>query len=412
MPLRLERTLMATTQEILKVGIAGLGFGSTEFIPTLERLPQIKLVAGADLRPQAREAFKARFGGNVYESVSELCADPEVEAVWISTPNQFHAEHAIIAAEHGKHMVVRKPLGISMEECRRVLEAVERNGVKLLAGGQTQGTSPLVHRLRQLVTSGELGRLRAVQLLAYTGWMMRPRMPQEVDDSMGGGIVWRQAPHQLETVRYLGGGLIRSVRAMTGRWRPERPSGTGYFTAFLEFEDGIPATITYNGYGFFDSVELTTWGADKGREGRVKFRKALLNKEVDEEAGKESTRFGTKGERIVVVGGLEGRPWLPGNLGIFIVSFDAGDVRMSSKGLFLYDVEGVREIEVNQPGGEGMSLDTEVMELYNAVKHDQPLFHDGQWGMATAEVQWAILESARQRSEILLKYQVPVPQGY
>ncbi|MFB3060939.1 MAG: Gfo/Idh/MocA family protein, partial [Candidatus Binatia bacterium] len=157
---------MATTQEKLKVGIVGLGFGSTEFIPTLERLPQIKLVAGADLRPQAREAFKARFGGNVYESVSELCADPEVEAVWISTPNQFHAEHAIIAAEHGKHMVVRKPLGISMEECKRVLEAVERKGVKLLAGGQTQGTSPLVHRLRQLVTSGELGRLRAIHLLA------------------------------------------------------------------------------------------------------------------------------------------------------------------------------------------------------------------------------------------------------
>ena len=45
---------MATTQEVLKVGIAGLGFGSTEFIPTLERLPQIKLVGGADLRPQAR----------------------------------------------------------------------------------------------------------------------------------------------------------------------------------------------------------------------------------------------------------------------------------------------------------------------------------------------------------------------
>ncbi len=402
---------MATTQEVLKVGIAGLGFGSTEFIPTLERLPQIKLVGGADLRPQARESFKARFGGNVYKSVAELCADPEVEAIWISTPNQYHAEHAIIAAEHGKHMVVRKPLGITMDECKRVLEVVERKGVKLLAGGQTQGTSPLVHRIRQLVTSGELGRLRAIQLLAYTGWMMRPRMPQEVDDSQGGGIVWRQAPHQLETVRYLGGGMVRSVRAMTGQWRPERPRGTGYYSAILEFDDGTPANLTYNGYGFFDSVDLTTWSTDKGLQGRVKFRKALLNKEADEEASKELTRFGTKGERVVVVGGLEGRPWLPGNLGMFIVSFDGGDVRMSPKGLFLYDVDGVREIEINQPGGEGMSLDTEVMELYNAVKHEQPLFHDGHWGMATAEVQWAILESARQRSEILLKYQVPVPQG-
>jgi len=85
---------------------------------------------------------------------------------------------------------------------------------------------------------------------------------------------------------------------------------------------------------------------------------------------------------------------------------------MSAKGLSVYGVEGVREIEVHQPGGEGMSLDTEVMELYNAVKLEQPLFHDGHWGMATAEVQWAIVESARQRSEVFLKHQVPVPQGF
>ena len=55
--------------DVLKVGIAGLGFGATEFIPTLERLEEIEIVAGADLRPQALEAFQERYGGRTYEKV-------------------------------------------------------------------------------------------------------------------------------------------------------------------------------------------------------------------------------------------------------------------------------------------------------------------------------------------------------
>jgi phthalate 4,5-cis-dihydrodiol dehydrogenase len=397
--------------DTLKVGIAGLGFGATEFIPTLERLEEIEIVAGADLRPQALEAFQERYGGRTYQRVEELCADPEVEAVWIATPNHLHAPNAITAAEHGKHILLRKPMGITMEECQRVLKAVEENGVKLLAGGQTQGTSPLIREARRIITSGELGPLRAMNVWAYTGWMLRPRMPQEVDESVGGGVVWRQAPHQIETLRYLGGGLVRSVRAMTGRWRQERPHGSGYYAAFLELDDGVPVTMVYNAYGFFDSIELTTWAEDRGLEGRVRSRRALLAGEMDEEEGKERTRFGSPGEGSVV-GGAAGRPWTPGNLGVFVLSCQDGDIRMSEKGLRVYDRDGQHEVEVFQPGGQGMELGSEVLELYDAVKDGKPLFHDGRWGMATAEVQWALIESAQQRKEIMLSHQVPVPQGF
>ena len=400
-----------TSEQTMKVGIIGLGFGATEFIPTLEALPQIEIVAGADLRPQALAEFTRRYGGRTYTSAEALCADPDVEAVWVATPNNLHAENAVTAAEHGKHICLRKPMGVTMEECEQVLEAVERNGVKLLAGGQTQGSSPLTVRMRQVITSGEIGPLRAMHVAAYTGWMLRPRMPQEVDDEAGGGIVWRQGPHQIETTRYLGGGLVRSVRAITGRWRPERPNGTGYFAALMEFEDGTPATLVYNAYGYFDSVDLTSWSTDKGHEGRAKFRRDLLAGEVDEEAGKETSRFGGSAEGTIV-GGSANRPWTPGNLGVLIASCQDGDVRMSPKGMYIYDNDGMREVAVPQSGGPGMSLASEVMELYDAVRHDKPMLHDGRWGMATAEVQWAMLESAKQRREIMLTRQAPVPEGY
>ena len=236
-------------------------------------------------------------------------------------------------------------------------------------------------------------------------------MPQEVDDEAGGGIVWRQGPHQIETTRYLGGGLVRSVRAITGRWRPERPNGTGYFAALMEFEDGTPATLVYNAYGYFDSVDLTSWSTDKGHEGRAKFRRDLLAGAIDEEAGKETSRFGGSAEGTIV-GGSADRPWTPGNLGVLIASCQDGDVRMSPKGMYIYDNDGMREVAVPQSGGPGMSLASEVMELYDAVRHDKPMLHDGRWGMATAEVQWAMLESAKQRKEIMLTRQAPVPEGY
>src|SRR5439155_15442932 len=110
---------------------------------------------GADLRPQAREAWTSRYGGRTYDNPEALCADPEVEAVWISTPNQLHAQNAITAAEHGKHMVIRKPLGLTMDECQRVVDAADKNGVKVLAGGQTQGTNPLVQAIRQMILGNE-----------------------------------------------------------------------------------------------------------------------------------------------------------------------------------------------------------------------------------------------------------------
>lgn len=408
----------------LRVGVAGLGFGCTEFLPALERMPQVKLVAAADLhRPHALEAFRARYGAKGYENVADLCADPEVEAVWIATPNQFHAEHALMAARQGKHMVVRKPFGLTVEECQRVLDAAEQTGAKILAGGQTQGTNALVQEIRRMIVGGELGELRAINMWAFTGWMLRPREPQEVDDAQGGGIVWRQAPHQLETIRWLGGGLVRSVRAVTGNWRPERPKGTGYFTALLEFENGTPATITYNAYGYFDTLGLLQWAEDKGVDERARFRRALLAGEIDESKGKETSRFGglVEGEsgpqipwetgRAVV--SSRGGPWLPGNQGVFLMSFDRGDVRASADGLYVFGDDGLREITIPQRKGEGMVfMDEEGMELFNAVRHGRPMLHDGRWGMATAEVQWAILESARRRADVKLQHQVPVPEGF
>ena len=162
------------SQRKLKIGVIGIGVGASEILPAMENMPELDLVAGADVNDRVLETFQKRYNAKVYNSIEKLCEDPDVEAVWISTPNKFHGPHTIIAAEHGKHVVVEKPMAISIEEAERMIAAVEKNKVKLLCG-HTQSYGPHIRTMRKIIQSGELGKLCALNVWAYTDWMLRPR---------------------------------------------------------------------------------------------------------------------------------------------------------------------------------------------------------------------------------------------
>jgi phthalate 4,5-cis-dihydrodiol dehydrogenase len=395
----------------LKLGLIGIGVGAGEFLPALEANQEIELVAGADVVPETRRRFKERYPRTtVYESAESLVKDPNVEAVWIATPNRFHAPHAILAANHGKHVVVEKPMAISLQEAEQMVEAAAKNGVKLLAG-HTQSFSLPVRAMRKLIVSGELGKLQAIHIMSYSDWMLRPRTPDELDPNQGGGIPYRQGPHQIDTVRLLGGGKLRSVRGTIGQWFEGRPIA-GYYSAFLEFEDGTPSTIIHNGYGYFLGNELVPWGESKQQydvQERAEIRKQLRTGTRKEEQDKQDMRIGGANERVAADRGRGHRSWLPTDLGFVIVSCEHGDIRHSEHGLYVYDDNGLRDVPI-ETGAVGRRA--ELDELYNSVVLGKPVFHDGRWGMATLEVCLAIIQSARERKEIMLTHQIPVPAGH
>lgn len=84
-----------TTGRKLKLGIVGIGVGASEILPQMEQVPEFGLVAAADINPRVRETFYRRYGARAYDSVEKLCADPGIEAVWVSTPNRYHVAHTI-----------------------------------------------------------------------------------------------------------------------------------------------------------------------------------------------------------------------------------------------------------------------------------------------------------------------------
>ena len=393
--------------EVLRLGMAGLGVASTQILPPIAKLPFIKITAAADTRADAVAKFRAQYRAEGYTSIEELCASPNVDAVYIATPNSLHAEHAIIAAKHKKHIIVEKPMAMTLAECDAMNEAADKYGVKLLCG-HTHSFDPPIRKVREIVKSGELGGLCMINSWNYNEFMYRPRMKHEL--AMTRGVVLNQGPHHVDVVRLIGGGMVRSVRAMTGIWDPAR-EWEGSYTCYLEFEDGTPATLIYSGYGFFDTAELFNWVGEGGQhrapETNLTVRRTLREvRSVEaEEQLKEGMRFGgtREGEFSHVWSGERKQPFF----GHTVVSCQRGDIRQTPDGLKIYGETEQREIAL--PAGS-RGREAEVEELYDAVVNGRPVFHGGRWGAATLEVCLAMLDSAKERKEIYLSHQVPSPE--
>src|SRR5882762_3665247 len=248
----------------LRIGIAGLGRAFTVMLPTFLADPRVALVAAADPRAEARARFAADFSASAYGTVEELCADPTVEIVYVATPHQYHASHAILAARHGKHLLVEKPMALTLADCAAMIDAVKRQNVHLIVGHSHSFDAPIL-RTRALIASGAFGAVCMIHALNYTDFIRRPRRPEELDTAQGGGAVFNQAAHQVDIARLLGGGMAKSVRAATGAWDTARPT-EGAYSALLTFQNGAFASLVYGGYGHFDSDEFSGWVGEMGQQ--------------------------------------------------------------------------------------------------------------------------------------------------
>jgi phthalate 4,5-cis-dihydrodiol dehydrogenase len=383
-------------QDYLRWGLVGIGSGASNLLDGFKNNPHARVTAAADVRREALEAFGREFDCRIYLSAEELCKDPDVDAVWVATPNHLHAEHVITAAQHGKHVTVSKPMAITLQDCEAMNQAAEKNGVVLLCG-HTQSMLAPVRKMAELVRSGEYGRLGMVNSWHYNDWIYRPRMPYELDVSQGGGAVFRQSPHHIDIVRLIGGGMVKSVRGKPLQIDPSRPAPGG-FVVYLEFADGVPCTLVYSGYGHFDSTELTFGRAYS--PGRV----SATTTAEEEAAMKEARRY-TAGQGS---GNSRPEPEEGGHraFGLTIATCERADIRQSPRGLWVYDDQGKHEIPVPKQQSRG---EEEFEEMYRAVVNGEHVIHDGRWGEATHEVTLAIMESAQTGKEIAMSHQVGIP---
>jgi phthalate 4,5-cis-dihydrodiol dehydrogenase len=378
----------------LRLGVAGLGRAFSVMLPTLTRHPAVRLVAAADTRAEARKRFAGEFSAKAYDTVAALCADPAVDAVYVATPHQFHREHALQAALAGKHLLIEKPMALTVEDCTAIVDAARRAGVHVVVGHSHSFDAPVRH-LRRLIESGVYGKVRMINALNYTDYLHRPRRPEELDTSKGGGAVFNQAAHQVDVVRLVAGAPVTGVRAVTGSWDATRPTEGAYAT-LLTFANNVFASLVYSGYGHFDSDEFEGWIGEMGQTktpypgpARPRFKT-----QKDEAAYKNARNYG----------GADFRP--PGeaaahqHFGTLLVSCERADLRPVQNGIMIYQGGSFRLDAIPSPGVPRAEV---IDELYQAVVHGKAPLHDAAWGMATVEVLLAMLQSARDGRDVRLK---------
>ena len=390
---------MSTASERkLRIGVAGLGRAFAVMLPTFKADPRVSLVAAADTRAEARQRFAEEFSANAYTTVEELCVDPAVEVIYVATPHQWHARHAALAAQHRKHLLIEKPMALTLQECAAIIDAARGAGVHLVVGHSHSFDAPVRH-LRGLIDSGRYGNARMINAINYTDYLYRPRRPEELDTALGGGAIFNQAAHQIDIVRLLGGGRVASVRAATGAWDRTRPT-EGAYAALLTFESGAFASLTYSGYGNFDSDEFQGWIGEVGQKktpyaGPPRHR---FDNQQDEVAFKNARNYGGPDFRPSA-----GQDLAHQNFGTLLVSCERADLRALPNGVMVYQNGSAQLDPLPMPKIPRVEV---IDELYDAVVMGQPPLHDGAWAMATLEVLLAILQSSREKSDVRLSHQV------
>src|SRR5882762_3646152 len=182
-------------------------------------------------------------------------------------------------------------MALTLDDCAAMLAAARRANVHLIVGHSHSFDAPVL-RTRELIVSGAYGAVRMISALNYTDFLTRPRRAEELDTRQGGGAVFNQAAHQVDIVRLLGGGRVKTVRAATGAWDAARPT-EGAYSALLTFENGAFASLTYGGYGHFDSDEFSGWIGEMGQAKQPYARKPQgFSSAADEAAFKNARSYG------------------------------------------------------------------------------------------------------------------------
>lgn len=242
----------------VRIGILGIGnMGSTHIKNLVAGLcPEITLAAACDLKPERREWAKETAGQDlpVFSDAEEMICSGLIDALLIAVPHYYHPKYAMMAMEHGLHVMTEKPAGVytkqvlEMNECARTHDVVF--GIMM-----NQRTDHIYRKMREIVKSGELGAIKRTNWL-ITNWY-RPQAYYDSGDwratwsGEGGGVLLNQCPHNLDLWQWICG-MPTKVRAHLhfGKWHD------------IEVEDDVTAYVEYaNGA---TGVFVTTTGDTPG----------------------------------------------------------------------------------------------------------------------------------------------------
>jgi phthalate 4,5-cis-dihydrodiol dehydrogenase len=386
-------------QAPLRIGLAGFGAAGQAFLPALRKHTGFQLTAIVEPQNALRTLARNQCAVPVYESLTAMLSESDVDAVYLATPTELHTPQVIECAKHCKHVLVEKPMATHLSDAQAMVAATHAAQVVLVVGHSHSFDAPIL-AMRSVIDGGRLGKVRMVNTWCFTDWIYRPRRPDELNTNMGGGVTFRQGAHQFDILRLLCGGLVNTVKARTFDWDPDR-AATGAHTVMLDFANGAAATAVYSGYGGLSSMDLgfpiSEWGFEQTAKQRTWARKPQGPVDPQSELQAKQKRAAN-----AIPGSAPFQPFF----GLTVVHCEKGDIRQTPTGLRIETAQGTEDLSLPNDLGP---RDGVLIEFHDAITGIRPALHNGHWGLATLEVCEAVMASSASGREVSLHHQIPTP---
>jgi predicted dehydrogenase len=240
----------------VRFGVIGCGVAAwMGHLPWIWGHPDAELVAVCDADGTRVRQAQARYNTPVATTdYHELLARDDIDAVCICTPPGVHGPMAVEAAEHKKHILLEKPMGRSLEECRTMMQAAQHNGVFLMMGHEKR-FNPAFERVKQIIERGTIGDV--FYLVVHWGASVKLAPEQMIpagyrenyewrwkDPTVGGGILQDHLPHYVDVWRWWTGSEVESacaeVQNITRDYlnRPDIGVWEDFGTVLMRFQNG------------------------------------------------------------------------------------------------------------------------------------------------------------------------------
>jgi predicted dehydrogenase len=220
----------------LKVGIVGLGWVAGAHIETFKSVDGASVGAVCTRKDLTADDIRAQYGidAKVYHTYEDLLADPDIDIVSICTPNRFHPEQTIAAAEAGKHLYIEKPLALNFQDAKAMKAAIEKAGLKACVGFECRFSKQFT-MTRALIDQGMLGNLHYGEIDYYHGigpWY--GQIEWNVKKDCGGSALLSAGCHALDTLLWMMDEPVEEVASYSAK------SGAKYFEGY-EYD---PTSVT------------------------------------------------------------------------------------------------------------------------------------------------------------------------
>jgi 1,5-anhydro-D-fructose reductase (1,5-anhydro-D-mannitol-forming) len=227
----------------LRWGVIGLGrIVKTTIAPAMVAEPECELVAGVSRDRARADAFAKEFGARyAYTSYDEMLANPDVDAVYIATPNAQHVDQVVAAAEAGKHVWCDKPMAVTVADALREIEACEKAGVKLGINFHNRHL-PWVLDVKRMVADGAIGDVLTIQVEASAG--VRPHEGWRNDPDLAGiGTTFNVGVHVYDFLSYI---LDSDPVEVVALWDDDSFAVEIQTLALIRFANGVTAYVNCN----------------------------------------------------------------------------------------------------------------------------------------------------------------------